>query len=438
MQYAYTDPAVERAASCRRLIWLAQARDLQLRPDGARKWWSKSGRGTGKTRTAAEDLAHGARSYAGTRWAVVAPTQGDCRDTCFEGESGLLAILDPSEVEHWSRSELSLVLVNGSRFKGFSSEKPDRLRGPQHHGGWLEEFSSWQHAKDTLDNFRFGLRLPLPDGSPNPETLTSTPKRNAITKTVAAELGLIITTESTDANRQNLSASFLESIDVYEGTRLGEQELHGVLLAGEDGALWHDEWFVIGAPKEYSRVAVGWDPAVTESSTSDLHGIVAVGAVKGAPNRPVLAQVLADRSKRATPVEGCREAIRLAKAVGASEVTCEQTQGFDTWKSVWAQAGGQESGLRLNLVNARGSKAERALPVAAQFERGRVEMCPERSDALELLQDECCSWAPEPPAGQRKPDSPNRIDALVHAFRRLGLVTANYGTRRAGSLSRVA
>ena len=56
-----------------------------------------------------------------------------------EGESGLLTCLDDTELRGgsaetaWNRSLGELYMANGSRFKTFSSEKPARLRGPQHH-----------------------------------------------------------------------------------------------------------------------------------------------------------------------------------------------------------------------------------------------------------------------------------------------------------------
>jgi len=42
---------------------------------------------------AAEWLAYQASSYPQTRWAIVAPTYGDARDTCAEGNSGIVQIL---------------------------------------------------------------------------------------------------------------------------------------------------------------------------------------------------------------------------------------------------------------------------------------------------------------------------------------------------------
>jgi phage terminase large subunit-like protein len=105
-----------------------------------------SGRGWGKTRTGAEWLAWQAVKNPKTRCAVVAPTFADARDTCVEGESGLLAILRRygalREPNGWNRSMGELFLVNGLRIKLFSADEPERLRGPQFHYAWGDELAS--------------------------------------------------------------------------------------------------------------------------------------------------------------------------------------------------------------------------------------------------------------------------------------------------------
>ena len=69
------------------------ARAERLPPDGDwNVWLYLAGRGAGKTRTAAEWLAYEAISRPETRWAIVAPTYKDARDTCAEGVSGILTI----------------------------------------------------------------------------------------------------------------------------------------------------------------------------------------------------------------------------------------------------------------------------------------------------------------------------------------------------------
>ena len=67
-----------------------QAREEQIEPDGDwNTWLIQSGRGWGKTRTGAEWIVWQAVNNPNTRWAVVAPTYSDVRDTCIEGVSGI-------------------------------------------------------------------------------------------------------------------------------------------------------------------------------------------------------------------------------------------------------------------------------------------------------------------------------------------------------------
>ncbi len=128
---------LQRLAYLRRFDWSRHGRPDQLPPPGDwLVWLILAGRGWGKTRTGAEWIKQQALAIPGSRWAVVAPTYADARDTCIEGESGLLAVLPEDRVDTWNRSLGELVLANGSRVKLFAAEQPDRLRGPQHHGAW--------------------------------------------------------------------------------------------------------------------------------------------------------------------------------------------------------------------------------------------------------------------------------------------------------------
>lgn len=87
-------PAV--AAAMARRDWLTIRRPQQVEPDGAWSvWLIVTGRGWGKTRTAAEWSVRRAQEIAAqtgapTRWALVAQTFTDGRDVMVEGESGLL------------------------------------------------------------------------------------------------------------------------------------------------------------------------------------------------------------------------------------------------------------------------------------------------------------------------------------------------------------
>jgi len=73
-----------------------------------------AGRGWGKTRTGAQDIAFYGLTNPNTRIAIVTPTFGDGRDTCIEGVSGLLGCLDPDSIDNWNRSIGELTLKNGT------------------------------------------------------------------------------------------------------------------------------------------------------------------------------------------------------------------------------------------------------------------------------------------------------------------------------------
>ena len=63
-----------------------------------------AGRGWGKTRTGAQDIAFYGLTKPNTRIAIVTPTFGDARDTCVEGVSGLLSVIQPELIENWNIS----------------------------------------------------------------------------------------------------------------------------------------------------------------------------------------------------------------------------------------------------------------------------------------------------------------------------------------------
>src|SRR5271165_6765831 len=122
----------------------AIARPEQLPPGGSwATWLVLAGRGWGKTRTGAEWVRSIAEAASVARIALVAPTASDCRDVLVEGESGLLAIAPNSNRPIYEPSKRRLTWNNGVQAAMFSSEEPDRLRGPQHGAAWLDELGAW-------------------------------------------------------------------------------------------------------------------------------------------------------------------------------------------------------------------------------------------------------------------------------------------------------
>lgn len=261
-----------------KLKWQEEARPKQLAPgwvgsaNGTDPMWASwgimSGRGFGKTKAGANWLGIEAASAPATYNAVIAPTRDDVRYTCFEGETGLLACIPECLIADYNKSDLIIYLWNGTLIRGFGSEKPERLRGPQHHKVWGDELAAWQYAKLCWDMMQFGLRL----GKNTQVMWTTTPKPVPIIKQRVMEKDAvhIITAGHTNENRANLSAKFFNEVAKYEGTQLGRQELAGELIDPEEsGIVKRSHWRLWPHDKPLPRfvhVIYSLDTAFTEKT----------------------------------------------------------------------------------------------------------------------------------------------------------------------------
>jgi phage terminase large subunit-like protein len=417
-----------------RYAWRAsddgEARPDQEPPDGDwLVWLILAGRGWGKTRTGAEYVKeHGLQRPE--RCALVAATLDDVRDTMVEGESGLLSILPPSALRGgtrdtaWNRSMAELYLANGTKFKGYSAERPERLRGPQHDRAWCDEPMSWRDAhlgpeaeNTTWSNLMLGLRL-----GPDPRAVvTGTPKPRRLLigakgkPGIMAEPSTVVTRGSTYDNLDNLAPTFKAQILAkYEGTRTGRQELLAEILEDVEGALWSIENIdadrVPAMPKSLQRVATAIDPAVTSGEDSDETGIVTGGRTDEGhcphcgPLDPGIrhAFVFADRSGRYRPAEWANVAIGLHDSFEGDRVIGEVNNGGDLVESNLRAV---DPSVPYTAVHASRGKRTRAEPVAALYEQHRVHHVGDLK--LAELEDQMTSWVPDAGA------SPDRVDAVV-------------------------
>ena len=407
-------PPQLQAAVAARSKWLSQARPDQITPPGIDwpVWLALAGRGWGKTRTGAEDVAWFACANPGVRIAIVAPTAADARDTCVEGESGLLAVLPKVCVgDGYNRSLGEMTLWNGSRFKLFSATEPERLRGPQHHRAWGDEVAAWPDPS-AWDQLLFGLRLRLPGAPPEaiPQVIaTTTPKPTPLIRSILKTPGAMITRGSTFDNSANLPEGTLARLrERYEGTRLGRQELFAELLEDVQGALWTTAMIephrVKGAP-DLKRVVIAVDPSGTSGKDAgDEIGIVVAG--KSRDDRYF---VLCDGSCKLSPEGWARRTAELFKHWQADRVVAERNFGGAMVESVLRAAASE---LPVKLVTASRGKAVRAEPIAALYEQGKVS----HVGAFDDLEDQMCSMTP---AGYVGEGSPDRADALVWALTEL-------------------
>ena len=321
----------------------------------------------------------------------------------FEGESGIISVLTRYGIYNendYNRSRSAYILPNGSRIKGFSAEKPDRLRGPQHHGGWCDELAAWQYP-EAWDQYQFGLRL----GDYPQTVITTTPRPTKIIKDLIKDTENIITRGSTYENAANLAQSTLATLQVkYGDTRLGRQELFGEVLDDNPGALWNragiESARVTNANlPTFTRVVVGIDPAVTNGEDSDSTGIV-VAAMS--PDGHYY--ILADETMKASPQQWAEKAVSTFELHKADRIIAEVNNGGDLVVHLLQQV---KATIPVKKVTASRGKAVRAEPIAALYEQGRVH----HVGYFGALEDEMCEWEPGVST-----DSPDRMDALVWAL----------------------
>jgi hypothetical protein len=229
--------------------WAGERKNYQRIPDGNWYIWAMlAGRGAGKTRTGAETIGRWAWLYPNTRWLVAAPTSADVRDTCFEGESGLMAVLPEILIaETNTRSLHEIVLKNGSRIKGIPASEPKRFRGPQFHGGWCDELAAWDMGggedQASWDMIQMGMRLGGNIGWRPRLLVSTTPMPSPLIKSLIKRKDAVITKATTFDNLDNLAEPFRRQLLAYEGTNLGKQELMAEMLDGEEGGVWKRSWF---------------------------------------------------------------------------------------------------------------------------------------------------------------------------------------------------
>lgn len=413
--------------------WQFWRRPNQAIPPGSWDVWVVlAGRGYGKTRTGAETMRHWACSGTYGRMGIVAPTAGDARDIMVEGESGILAISPRDQRPKYEPSKRRLTWPNGARATVFSGEDPDRLRGPQHEAVWVDEPASMDNGEETVDNARLGLRL----GKKPRLMVTGTPKRRPWLRALIEEPVTTVTTGSTYENLANLAESFIQVVlGRYEGTRLGLQELHAVMLDDVEGAMWTELSIDLGRIVEFNK-ADPWTslnvwllktgrPIVTKD-TRAWRTIVAVDppgetaecgiVVAAAPRKAVAgidhAVVLADASMAGRPEEWAAQVIATRNAWGAEAVYVESNQGGDMVRSTIHAV---DPTCPVKKITAVESKTGRAEPVAALYPNGWIH----HAGYFVTLEDQMTTWVKREAGKASDSKSPDRLDALVHAIREL-------------------
>ncbi len=287
-------------------------------------------------------------------------------------------------------------------------------------GQLLVHNCKWKYPKESWDQgIMPSLRADLIGDHPR-AFVTTTPKPvNIIQEWVKRkDDGTVhVIRGSTFDNSANLSQLVIQELRRrYEGTAIGRQELYGELMEAFDGALFSRldiENGRLDMPAEgVVATVVGVDPSLT--GEDDEMGIVVV-----ARTRDNHLWVLADRSIMSVGRAAALETWRVVAQWGADMVVCETNLGKRWMQQVFNDAYyelvklgefPQHTKPPIIGIDSKIGKKTRAEPVAMRCEQGKLHLVGHFPE----LEDQMCmftNWGSH--------DSPDRLDALVHACRYL-------------------
>lgn len=407
--------------------WWWVARPEQVPPDG--NWFiclALAGRGWGKSRSGSEWIVDKVVKHpfdlsgTPTEWLVIAETLSDARTICMEGPAGILRVLERRRIPHrYKMSPRPMVLFpDGAKIYTEGADDPDVGRGYNASGAWLDEICKWKYPKKSWDEgIMPSLRADLVSDHPR-AFVTTTPKPiDILQEWVSRDDGTVhVIRGSTFDNRGNLSLLVVEELRRrYEGTAIGAQELYGEMLEAFEGALFSrldmENYRIRGdIPDDLVATVVGVDPSLT--GEDDEMGIVVVGR-----DRQKHMYVLADRSIMSVGRAAALEAWRVVAEFGADKLIVEENLGKRWMQQVFNDAYyelvtegvfPQMTKPPLVRVDSKLGKRTRGEPVAMRSEQGRLHLVGDFKE----LEDQMATFTAW---GQR--ESPDRLDALVHACR---------------------
>lgn len=429
----------------RREAWLAEQPEWMIEEMARGEWWwvarpeqvpppgdwfvclALAGRGFGKSRAGSEWIVEQVMKHpydargTPTEWLVIAETLSDARTICMEGPAGILRVLERKKIKHrYKMSPRPMVLFpSGAKIYTEGADDADVGRGYNASGAWLDEIAKWVKPKASwYEGIMPSLRADLLGDHPR-AFVTTTPKPiELITEWVRRKDGTIhIIRGSTFDNASNLSAMVIQELKTrYEGTTIGRQELYGELIEAFEGALFSrldlENYRLWDAPDNLVATVVGVDPSLT--GEDDEMGVVVAGR-----SRDNQMYVLADRSLMAVGRDAALHAWRVVAEFGADILVYESNLGKRWMHQVFHDAYFELVGQGLfppgsrppmKGVDAKIGKRTRAEPVAMRSEQGRLHLIGRQ----ELLEDQLVTFT-----GWGKEESPDRLDAMVHACRYL-------------------
>lgn len=301
--------------------------------------------------------------------------------------------------------ERRIELLTGGVLEFWSLTEPDSVRGRKYARAVLDEAAM---VRDLLRAWNEAIRPTLADMAGDAWFL-STPKGRTdfheLHRRGEAGVDGWASWQMPTWTNPHIPPAEIDAMRAELPPRVFSQEVEAEFVADVEGALWTFDLIerhrVTTAP-ELRRVVIGVDPA---GGGGDEIGVVC--AAIGTDGH---AYVLDDVSLTGSPNAWAQAVAALYERRSADRVVAERNYGGDMVEHTLRTAA---PNLPVKVISASRGKQQRAEPVAALYEQGRVH----HVGAFGRLEEQMTTWDPN----DRSAKSPDRMDALVWALSELAL-----------------
>lgn len=423
--------------------WNFWARPKQIMPPGDWRYWLLlAGRGFGKgmagSNAVIQEVAKASKRGKKLSIALIGSNISEIEKVMINGKSGILSQGDPKKAPTYvggTKRELTW-RENGKVIAvahAITGEKPEAIRGFEFDLVWIDELAKFKYLSKIWEQLKFA------SGRINPPRtiITTTPKPLPILRALVNNPKCYVTTGSSYENHF-LSEDYIEEINQYKGTRLGDQEINGIILDDTKGALWsrdlikkldliqyqqkyHKDWnkdndFTLDDfLRDMERIIIAVDPATTANMRSDETGIIVV-----AKDKQGYGYVIDDLSGK-HKVEAWTTIVNKAYLrYNAAYVVAEVNQGGEMVESLLKNV---NKAIKVISIHAKDGKISRAEPVSLLYDQGKIFHMKEN---FLLLEDQMCNFVGKHVKADEddldidsKIVSPDRMDAMVYGLTEL-------------------